>query len=672
MKKTLHLFAATAMIATMASCSNEELIAPVDGADGNVVFSVALPSQAYGSRAFADGLTAERLDYAVYDASSGYLVTTGETSFNNSLQTTVSLTLANGKSYDIAFFASNNGTEGGAYTFDATSKTVTVNYANMTAYNSTDYDAFYNLTNTGTITGPLQKKVTLTRPLAQINWGTRDLTEGAVTATDMYGEDAANLVSKVIVKGVYTGFNLLDGTMVGNETDVTFPNLARPDAKEETFPVEPNTYKYLSMNYVLVPSTQSLVEAELVPSNGTTEFTSVKVTNLPVQANYRTNIYGALLTNPADFTVIKDNEYADSDYNVEEWTGTEDELYNLIAAGGQVQIAKAIDKIDLTNYSTDKPLTLLLNAKVGEILVKDFSNTVTVSVGKDVEYPQIKGVQYPTYPMVKNFTFEGNLDSSIKCGQLNLYSWGAGLENVTIQNIRFDGSNINERNSSAIVNDRYVNNNLVIKNCVFENMKFPGIYITKGLTDQTPSGSVTVENCTVKMLDEAVSSSNGLYLLNINNVVVKGCEIENAAYHGIFVRGFQSIIMSDNTVNGAKEDGIKVETMVTDASGYTNSAPSLVEIENNSVRAKANGIRVKSNSDVAEKLVITDNKIDMTDANAFNDGEPYGILVKGKDSSVNTVLTVLGNTKVGTNDYWFYYEGFTPGEGSDYATPYAE
>ncbi|MCM1503570.1 MAG: hypothetical protein NC127_00030 [Muribaculum sp.] len=376
MKKTLYFFAATAMLATMASCSNEEIVNPVEGTDGNVVFSVALPSQAYGSRAFADGKSADRLDYAVYDASSGNLVSTGNTSFNNSLQTTVSLSLANGKSYNIAFFASNNGSDGGAYTFNADQKTVSVDYTKMTTYNSSDYDAFYNVTNTGTITGPLNQEVTLKRPLAQINWGTRDLAEAAVTAADMYGADAANLVTKVTVKEVYTGFNLLDGKMVGDATDITFSSLARPDASQETFPVKPTTYKYLSMNYVLVPSTQSLVEAELTPSNGTKDFQSVKVTNLPVQANYRTNIYGALLTNPTDFTVTKDNEYETPDYTP---VASAEEMIAAVANGGTLVMSDDIELTEQLPLSADKPV--VIDTKGNKLIV---SSQQTVAAGQSL------------------------------------------------------------------------------------------------------------------------------------------------------------------------------------------------------------------------------------------------------------------------------------------------
>lgn len=39
--------------------------------------------------------------------------------------------------------------------------------------------------------------------------------------------------------------------------------------------------------------------------------------NVPVQANYRTNIFGALLTNPSTFTVVKNEIYEEPDYNVQ-------------------------------------------------------------------------------------------------------------------------------------------------------------------------------------------------------------------------------------------------------------------------------------------------------------------------------------------------------------------
>lgn len=312
MKKSLLFLAAGAML-SMASCSNEEVLNSVEG-DGNVVFTVSLPGEGYGSRAFSDGLSADKLVYAVYDANSGNLVTTDSKTFGNALSTNVSLTLANGKSYKIAFFAYNPAGEK-IYGFNTDDKTITIDYSKMGAeYNANDYDAFYKLEEIETVTGPLQRTVTLTRPFAQVNWGTRDLAEDAVKAE--YGDVAANLTTKVTFSEVYGGFNMLDGSMVGDAKSVTFEAAYRPDASKEAFPVQPDTYKYLSMAYILVPAEQRLIDAELTPMAGENENQAVKVSNLPVQANYRTNIYGALLTNPLDFEIVKDQEYETPDYSI--------------------------------------------------------------------------------------------------------------------------------------------------------------------------------------------------------------------------------------------------------------------------------------------------------------------------------------------------------------------
>ena len=315
MKKSLLFLASGALLMTSCSDDNTTMQAPDGG--GNVNFTVAMPANGYGSRVFADGYTATDLVYAVYDASNDAFVSQGTATFAaDSRETTVSLQLANGKGYKIAFFAHKN--DHGVYTFDAENKAVNVDYTKMADYNATDYDAFYAVKEIVKVTGPINETVTLTRPLAQVNWGTNDLANEFVTAPDAYDKDtdnkAKNLVSKVEISGVYSAFDLLTGEVKGEAATVTFDEKARPVG--ETFPVA--NYEYMSMNYILVPSAQSsLVEAILTPSNGTTASEAVKVANMPVQANYRTNVYGSLLTVPGEFTVVKDHEWAGDDNKVE-------------------------------------------------------------------------------------------------------------------------------------------------------------------------------------------------------------------------------------------------------------------------------------------------------------------------------------------------------------------
>ena len=174
------------------------------------------------------------------------------------------------------------------------------------------------------------------------------------------------------------------------------------------------------------------------------------------------------------------------------------------------------------------------------------------------------------------------------------------------------------------------------------------------------------------MADDAETSTNGLYLLNINNVTVKGCKINNAPYHGIFTRAFVSAAITDNVINGVGQDGIKVEC---DWSSYNVTSENIV-ITNNSLSQGKNGIRVKAYKSFAKNATITGNTIDMTNAAEFDEkeGEPCGILLVAKDATVEPNLIVSGNIKKGTGAdlHWFSLEGFSPAEGSNYSAPYSE
>ena len=361
---------AVAAMAGMTSCSNEEVVAPATGGDGNVNFTVSLPGSGFATRAFADGMSAEHLQMAVYDADNGDLVMTPEevTFEKNALSTQVSLNLAAGRNYKIAFFANPHaGSDADkVYTFSAENKTISVNYDKMkNDYNSKDYDCFYALYETGVVSAPINDNVTLTRPVAQINWGTSDLEEGVVVDDNAYGASAANLVTKVTAKA-YSTFDLLTGD-VSDEVDVEMPYLARPaeydatSASGEKFPVEHPTYKYLSMHYLLVPKDNSVVDLTLYahntpnPAEGTQAMSTVTVTNAPVQANYRTNIYGALLTNPAEFTVTKDKDFTEPDNNIKV-VRTAAALADALKEGGEIEVPEDVEldlstegKIDINN-----------------------------------------------------------------------------------------------------------------------------------------------------------------------------------------------------------------------------------------------------------------------------------------------------------------------------------
>ena len=397
MKQILALSAA-AMLLGVVSCSQEDVVGPKG--DGNVTFTVTIPEK-MGTRSFADGLTANDLQMAVYDAETGSLVMTpADQKFSEaasgSLTTTVSLNLASGRSYKIAFFAQNK--DGGAYTFNADTKTITVSYGAMaTTYNTDAFDCFYTLYETGEITGAINHVVTLTRPVAQVNWGTSDLAEPAVVDPNAYGADAANLVSEVSTKA-YTTFDMFSGDVTGEAEEVTLPYLARP-ADTERFPVQPDKYAYVSMQYLLVPASSSVIDITLKTANSATAvkpLSTVAVTNVPVQANYRTNIYGALLTNPNYFTVTKDENWDDGyDFPVEPVeVRSNEELVAALQNGGNYVIpeGESLTMPDVTtSVQLSKPLKLQVNGTMSLTSGEDVTKYSNMTYFKVNSYVEIKG-----------------------------------------------------------------------------------------------------------------------------------------------------------------------------------------------------------------------------------------------------------------------------------------
>ena len=315
MKHINLLLTSAALTLLAASCAQDDVMPPTSG-DGNLNLTVQLPG-GMGTRAFADGKSATQLSVVVYDSENNTYIQDEKAVFApDQLTTTVSLNLAAGRTYNIAFFA-HNGVDG-VYTLDTNACTVTVDYSKMTTYNSVDYDCFYTL-ETIDVKDAINKTVRLNRPVAQINWGTNDLSEGSITTDMAYGDGAANLWTKVSVKDVDNVLNLISGeTSKATGFDGSFEFGAEKRPNGENYPVD--KYEYLSMQYLLVPNTSSsVIDLKLTSYNteeATKNMSTVTVAAAPVQANYRTNIYGALLTRPADFTVEKLPGFAGDDFNM--------------------------------------------------------------------------------------------------------------------------------------------------------------------------------------------------------------------------------------------------------------------------------------------------------------------------------------------------------------------
>lgn len=297
MKKTIFPLACLALV--MASCSNDDF-SPSEGQGDALTFTVNIPAQ-MESRAYGEATSATYvLSYAAYEDGQTTPVVMAEDVPGNGLEFKVTMNLAKGKTYDFVFWADNGTTS--PYEFKADGQTVTVSYDGAKVNDDTR-DAFFNSVKGITVNGPIQRTVELRRPFAQVNVGTSDL-----EAASNVGIKLAN--TALTVEGAYTELNLFTG-VAEKTTTATF---AAAPVSDEPFPYESGKYDYLAMAYVLtgteidggdVHQAQSElfdIEVTMTMEDGHEE--KIPVDNAPVQRNYRTNIFGALLTTPMDWTIV--------------------------------------------------------------------------------------------------------------------------------------------------------------------------------------------------------------------------------------------------------------------------------------------------------------------------------------------------------------------------------
>ena len=340
----LSTFTIAAAALLVTSCNDEMDNGLKTGDEGTVTFTAQLPSE-MGTRAFADGLTAKHLQYAVYEAGQSTplkvfgdeTTVVGEAEMVN-LKKSVTLKLTSGKSYDVIFWA--DATTDSPYTFNPASQEVSVDYSKVNN-NSDNCDAFFKK-ETITVSGNQSVDVNLTRPFAQVNIGTDDF--------DAAKASGLEVTQTEVVAKAFATLNLATGE-VADEADRTFTMKAIPTASDGEFPVA-GGYKYLSMDYLLVGADKATVDVVFNyggPQNRT-------FTNVPVQRNYRTNIYGSLLTNTTDFNVVIEPAFATTNYNL-------GALYTASQIGGAVTLSDNVDFDRTIAVQPGKTMSVNLNGK---------------------------------------------------------------------------------------------------------------------------------------------------------------------------------------------------------------------------------------------------------------------------------------------------------------------
>ena len=352
--KLFKTLAATAMSVLAIACAKEPVAD--NGQQAGVSFEIENPVVI--SKA-GEGTTATQLYYQVFTAD-GQLIAglPAQSKPLSSLKTTVTFQLVKDQTYKFIFWAQTP--TAGYYSFAGTDdakdiRTVTANYEGKAA-NDENFDAFF-ATESFKVTGPVTKTVTLKRPFAQINIGTKDqLKAGSATAPAI---DFTGAKSSVTVTGVPTVFSPLAATpetMLTVPATVTFASAAIPT---EPLNVKGTDYNYLAMNYVFAPAEGTVCDlsAEIVLTGR--EPIQLSSPTTPIKRNWRTNILGSLLTSGVDFNVVVDPSFEGEIPMVT--VNTLAELKTAVSNGGIVTLAKDIDVDDAVSIEVEKGKELVLN-----------------------------------------------------------------------------------------------------------------------------------------------------------------------------------------------------------------------------------------------------------------------------------------------------------------------
>lgn len=364
MKKLFSIVAmATMLFAT--SCSDEEQGGLQQSGEVDVTFEVGLPD-GFETRAISDGKTAKTLSWAVYEAGKTVplaVLAEDGTTFTSSRYATFNIKLLTEKSYDIIFWADSKDSP---YTFDMGTQSFSFKDGATVLANDENRDAFYAVLKGFSFTGK-QEQVTLSRPFAQVNFGTDDM----ALVTDQFEVSE----SKVVIENAYTGMNLMTGEPVGEAAAVTYDFAAIPGASEK-FPINPETHKYLATAYVIVPADKSVVKAGFTAKSTANGERGDTYENVPVQRNYRTNIYGSLITKNQGYKVTISPNYEGNLVT----DGTS--FQKAIAQGGDIVLANDIQTGSLS-FSTTKPTNIDLN---GHTLDLNFASSKIIGEGADVTF----------------------------------------------------------------------------------------------------------------------------------------------------------------------------------------------------------------------------------------------------------------------------------------------
>lgn len=401
--------AITIMFAT--SCEKDPKSAFSEGDECTVSFNVGSPTILTRTTE----TDAPVLQYAVYDEND-VICATGEGVEVTGNVATINLKLTIGQNYSVIFWAS---AEDAPYEVDFETKKMSINYGETAKGH---FDAFTGYYEFSTNNSSVSVDVELKRPFAQINIGSDDLTKarsaGYVPTT-----------TTLKVTGVYKTLDLVEG-VVSEPTEVVFTS---DELTEGTFPVE--AYEYLAMSYVLVSAEKTVVDIEYTCKDQAGIEIKHTLGSVPVQRNFRTNIYGSLLTSNVEVNVMLDAKYYVAD------GVSKDEAGNFYISSGEglKYVAEEWDDNDFAG----KTITLETDVDMSNVKTNGDSFAPIGSTGERDSRNRLicnpfKGTFDGQGHTISNI-YQSGWDMGYEWGQYGSIGLFAELEGATVKNVTIEG-----------------------------------------------------------------------------------------------------------------------------------------------------------------------------------------------------------------------------------------
>ena len=364
---------ASMLLAT--SCSQEEVLSQSTGNEVAVSFTTELRSDVKSRAVGNDTDHIDQLQFAVYQNGKvlpllNQTITEFEEGENGTKKATIEVVLVKGQTYDFAFWAQDKDYK--AYSFDPKTAEVTIDYDKVKA-NTRSGDAFFAHVTDHTVTGTFSKEITLKRPFAQVNFLT--------TKEDILDAQNAEFYpsqSTIKVENVATSLNVLTGGVDGNAKQTFAMNgILREQSAFASTSIKgvEGTYYYLATAYILptlATGTDKINATMSVDGRTGTDVTLV-AENINAERNYRTNIYGKLLTDNGKFNVTVDPGFEETETN---FPGTDAEKLAFAAKnGGTVNLT---DNVEL-------PQTLIVADDISMVINLNGYNIINTSNSTELE-----------------------------------------------------------------------------------------------------------------------------------------------------------------------------------------------------------------------------------------------------------------------------------------------